>query len=257
MPRRDGASRPEGAIPRMCGITGWISYARDLTAEREVLEAMHRTMSCRGPDAEGVWVDRHAALGHRRLMSRDLLAEIDLEGYRDARYRQALAEVPHLEGESATERRMREICHMHLTRFVQVLLDRKDRISMAVGLEVRVPFCDHRLVEYVFNTPWSLKTFDGREKSLLRAATRDVLPDVVADRVKSPYPSTQDTRYADALRGQVRDLLADPDAPARPLVDEEAAGRAVRSTGHESRQAMEMTLGVDSWLRRYGVELAL
>ncbi|MEU8826004.1 asparagine synthase (glutamine-hydrolyzing) [Streptomyces sp. NPDC048636] len=195
--------------------------------------------------------------GLETLMSRELLTKIDLEGYRDARYRQALAEVPRLEGESAAERRMREICHLHLTRFVQILLDRKDRISMAVGLEVRVPFCDHRLVEYVFNTPWSLKTFDGREKSLLRAATRDVLPDAVADRVKSPYPSTQDTRYADALRGQVRELLADPGAPARPLIDKEAAERAVHGREHESRQAMEMVLGVDSWLRAYGAELAL
>jgi asparagine synthase (glutamine-hydrolysing) len=70
---------------------------------------------------------------------------------------------------------------------VQILLDRKDRLSMAVGLEVRVPFCDHRLVEYVYNTPWSLKTYDGREKSLLRGATQDVLPESVVWRVKSPY----------------------------------------------------------------------
>jgi asparagine synthase (glutamine-hydrolysing) len=86
---------------------------------------------------------------------------------------------------------MREVCYLHLTRFVQVLLDRKDRMSMAVGLEVQVSFCDHRLVQYVFNTPWEMKTFDGREKSLLRAATLDVLPESVAQRVKSPYPSTR------------------------------------------------------------------
>lgn len=58
----------------MCGITGWISYDKDLTAEREVLDAMNRTMSCRGPDADGLWLDTHAALGHRRL------AVIDIEG---------------------------------------------------------------------------------------------------------------------------------------------------------------------------------
>jgi asparagine synthase (glutamine-hydrolysing) len=91
---------------------------------------------------------------------------------------------------------MRRICHLHLTRFVRVLLDRKDRASMAVGLEVRVPFCDHRLVEYVYNTPWALKSFDGREKSLLREVTADVIPKSVYDRVKSPYPSTQETPSA-------------------------------------------------------------
>ena len=103
--------------------------------------------------------------------------------------------MPELTGPAAEdphERRMREICYLFLTRFLPNLLDRKDRMSMAVGLEVRVPFCDHRLVEYVFGTPWAHKTFDGREKSLLRAATADVLPQSVVQRVKSPYPSTQD-----------------------------------------------------------------
>ena len=115
---------------------------------------------------------------------------------------------------------MRTICHLHLTRFVRMLLDRKDRVSMAVGLEVRVPFCDHRLVEYVYNTPWALKTFDGREKSLLRHAAAHVAAGVGArTRVKSPYPSTQDPAYAAALQQQAKEVLADPDHPVFALVD--------------------------------------
>src|SRR6202011_6071239 len=110
-------------------------------------------------------------------------------------------------GEDGIERRMREISYLHLTRFVQFLLDRKDRMSMAVGLEVRVPFCDHRLVEDVYNAPWSLKSYDGREKSLLRGAARDLLPESVAQRVKSPYPSTQDPHYVGAIQAQAKDLL--------------------------------------------------
>jgi asparagine synthase (glutamine-hydrolysing) len=94
---------------------------------------------------------------------------------------------------------MREISYLHLTRFVQFLLDRKDRMSMAVGLEVRVPFCDHRLVDYVFNIPWRLKTFDGREKSILRTATREPLPHSIVERQKNPYPSTQDPAYEKRL----------------------------------------------------------
>src|SRR5262249_52711195 len=99
-----------------------------------------------------------------------LRQHLDVASYEQDRYHEALGEVPHLAQASALERRMREICYLHLTRFVTMLLDRKDRLSMAHGLEVRVPFCDHRLVDYVFNTPWAFKTFDGREKSLLRAA---------------------------------------------------------------------------------------
>ncbi len=195
--------------------------------------------------------------GRESLLDGGLLDKLDLAGYRDARYREALAEVPYRDGDTGLERRMREVSYLHLTRFVQVLLDRKDRMSMAVGLEVRVPFCDHRLVDYVFNTPWSLKTFDGREKSLLRAAALDVLPESVAQRVKSPYPSTQDPRYTEALRGELRQVLADADSPVRPLLDLGAAREAAGSEGEGFRASMELALALDEWLRQYGTELAL
>ncbi|WP_042390932.1 asparagine synthase (glutamine-hydrolyzing) [Streptacidiphilus melanogenes] len=195
-------------------------------------------------------------IGRDALLAPGLLGKIDVPGYQQARYREAIAEVPRLAGESGHERRMREISHLHLTRFVQTLLDRKDRASMATGLEVRVPFCDHRLVEYVFNAPWAMKTFDGREKSLLRAATRDVLPDVVAERVKSPYPSTQDPGYAEVLRGDLRALLADRDAPVRDLLDVGATADAVADApGPDLRNSAEVVLALDTWLRNYDVTL--
>ncbi len=193
----------------------------------------------------------------KSLLDRSLLRKVDPDGYLDARYREALAEVPHLRGETGADRRMREISHLHLTRHLQFWLDRKDRMSMATGLEVRVPYCDHRLVEYVFNTPWSMQTFDGREKSLLRAAAADVLPESVSRRVKSPYPSSQDPRYADILRARMRALLADGAAPVRDLLDLPGAEAAARSSGDDYRYGMEFVLALDSWLREYRVELAL
>jgi asparagine synthase (glutamine-hydrolysing) len=192
------------------------------------------------------------------LLAPGLLEKLDIAGYRRERYREALTEVPRLDGESAKEARMREVSYLHLTRFVQFLLDRKDRASMATGLEVRVPFCDHRLVQYVFNTPWAMKTFDGREKSLLRAAARDVLPDAVAERVKSPYPSTQDPRYALAVRDELRALQADSDAPSRPLLDGAVLDEACADeTGAPFRASAELVLDLDRWLRTYDVSVEL
>jgi asparagine synthetase B (glutamine-hydrolysing) len=193
------------------------------------------------------------------LLRPDLLQRLDVPGYRHAAYRAALAEVPHLDGPTGLERRMREICYLHLTRFVQVLLDRKDRMSMASGLEVRVPFCDHRLVEYVFNTPWAMKTFDGREKSLLRAATADLLPASIAARRKSPYPSTQDPTYEEALHEEVAKLLAN-DAPVVPLLDVERTRAAVNQpveavSTDVSRRQLEFVLGLAAWLDEYDVVL--
>ncbi|MGW0467644.1 asparagine synthase (glutamine-hydrolyzing) [Streptomyces sp. NPDC003027] len=192
------------------------------------------------------------------LLDRGLLHRLDLEGHQRAHYRRALREVPHPDGTDATEHRMREICYLALTRSLPLLLERKDRMSMATGLEVRVPFCDHQLVEYLYNTPWSMKTFDGREKSLLRAAVRDLLPDAVAQRKKSPYPSTQDRGYARAVRTELARLLDDPNAPVHGLLDGAATQEALTTTDPDSmRRGAELVLGLDGWLREYGVRLTL
>jgi asparagine synthase (glutamine-hydrolysing) len=195
------------------------------------------------------------------LLDPGILQKLDVDGYVADRYRDALAEVPRLDGETGHERRMREVCYLHLTRFLQVLLDRKDRMSMATGLEVRVPFCDHRLVQYVFNTPWSMKTFDGYEKSLLRAASTDLLPRSVLERRKSPYPATQDPAYEEALRGQLGELLARGDAPVLPLLDLDRARALAKGGGagrsEFDRAPMEQALLLDAWLTRYGVRLEI
>jgi asparagine synthase (glutamine-hydrolysing) len=193
-----------------------------------------------------------------------LAKQLDLPRYVEAQYRTALAEVPELTGPAAAdphERRMREICYLFLTRFLPLLLDRKDRMSMAVGLEVRVPFCDHRLVEYVFGTPWAHKTFDGREKSLLRAATADLLPASVVQRVKSPYPQIQDAGYEQMLRRQIAALL-EQDSPVTPLLDPEAvrerlAAPAGANRAMAARMPLEQVLALDAWLRDYEVTVDL
>lgn len=186
---------------------------------------------------------------------------LDLDGYTRDSYATAVTGVQRLDGESDFEFRMRTISYLHLTRFVRVLLDRKDRASMAVGLEVRVPFCDHRLVEYVYNAPWALKSFDGREKSLLREATADVLPRSVYDRVKSPYPSTQDPAYAVALQRGLKELLTRPSHPVFDLVSRAWLKRAVEITTPQitqaSRRGLERTLDLALWLDLYTPTLTL
>lgn len=196
------------------------------------------------------------------LLAPDVRGRLDSEAYRQARYREALQEVPVLPGESALDRRMREITYLNLTRFLQTLLDRNDRMSMAVGLEVRVPFCDHRLVDYVFNVPWHMKNADGREKSLLRAAAREVLPEVIYNRVKTPYPATQDPRYENGLRDELAELLSDNNAPVRPLLDVKKAATWTRRTDAAvsqpyNRGSLEAALSLNRWMKEYKLDLAL
>jgi asparagine synthase (glutamine-hydrolysing) len=195
------------------------------------------------------------------MLNDDVHSTLDLAGYRRAQYETAIAEVDHLESESDLEYRMRISSYLHLTRFLRLLLDRKDRMSMAVGLEVRVPFCDHRLVEYVYNAPWSLKTYDGREKSLLRGAARDLLPESVAQRVKSPYPSTQDPQYVGAIQEQAQDLLAHRDHEVFSLVNPNRLGDAVRqdpaAISPTARHGLEQTLDLAAWIDIYRPQILM
>lgn len=198
----------------------------------------------------------------KTLFDSVLLRQLDMPGFVADSYRQAISDAPTLPGEGPVEQRMRQMSYLNLTRFVQTLLDRKDRMSMAVGLEVRVPFCDHRLVEYAFNIPWDMKAFDGREKSILRAATRDLLPDSIAERIKSPYPSTQDPAYEQALRRSLAAIMADPNAPVRELLDAsrvtETLDRPLSSTSPMyDRMGMELAVGLNTWLTEQDVSLAL
>jgi asparagine synthase (glutamine-hydrolysing) len=190
----------------------------------------------------------------------DITAALDLPAYIADRYADAVAEVEPLDGESAHETRMRVMCYLHLTRFVRMLLERKDRISMAVGLEVRVPFCDHRLVEYVYNTPWTMKTFDGKEKSLLRAATADLLPESIQNRTKAPYPATLDPRYTGALLEQANELLTTDD-PVFDLVDRSWLAGITRQDSAtmpiDVRNGIERVLDLSTWLDIYRPELRL
>jgi asparagine synthase (glutamine-hydrolysing) len=122
-----------------------------------------------------------------------------------------------------------------------------------------VPFCDHRLVGYVFGVPWSHKTFDGREKSLLRAAAADLLPESVLQRVKSPYPSTQDAGYERILRRRVSALL-EADAPVTPLIRGDAVRERLAApvgaySGMGARLQLEQVLALNTWLSDYGVTL--
>ncbi|MFE5818809.1 asparagine synthase (glutamine-hydrolyzing) [Streptomyces sp. NPDC056479] len=185
--------------------------------------------------------------------------DLNIGEFRADTYRSALAAVPHLDGESAAEHRQREMQHLSLTRWLRQLLHRKDRLSMARGLEVRVPYCDHRLVQYAFEAPWALQSFDGREKSLLRAAASGLAPDSVLRRPKNHYPATHHPDYNRGLQDLARDALAVEQV--RALADETRVKPCLDTPperlewGHRLR--LERVVDLALWLDHHKPELAL
>lgn len=146
---------------------------------------------------------------------------LDLDGYSSMRYKESIAEVPVFDDDSAEEKRRREISYLNINWFMTNLLDRKDRMSMASGLEVRVPFCDHRLVEYVWNIPWDMKNRDNISKNVLREAAKGILPEDVRVRRKSPYPKTHNPHYEESVKTLLDGVISDPNAPILSLCDKE------------------------------------
>ncbi|NKY45270.1 asparagine synthase (glutamine-hydrolyzing) [Nocardia cerradoensis] len=196
------------------------------------------------------------------MLSPELRAHLDLDAAVVDRHREAVAELAPLAGEEGPDRRIREVFHLELTRFLPFLLDRKDRMSMRTGLLVRLPFCDHRLVEYLWNVPWDLKRHGGQEKGILRAAAEPWLPPQVAKRPKSGFPFGQSPHYLAAVREATRAMLADPSAPALALLNtgalaELAEGDRWHSGTFTPPPWLPRALQLNTWLRDYRVEVRL
>lgn len=203
----------------------------------------------------------------RDLSPRTMLLEeafarsLDLPDYVHARYEQTLQAVPQFPGEPEDEQRRREISYLNIRWFMTTLLDRMDRTSMYWGLEARVPFADHRIVEYLWNVPWSMKYRDGTEKHLLRAACGDLLPKEIAWRKKSPYPKTYSPAYERALARRFEQILQDANAPVRPLLDEKKARAFLKTPAEYGKpwfgqlmaapQLMAYLIQVNFWLKQY------
>lgn len=217
-------------------------------------------------DQDTVWGDTFPWLGNSpRLtdcLAPDVRARIRPNDDERDRYATLLARVPRLTGESGLQARMREVLYLSLQGPLVYLLDRKDRMSMAVGLEVRVPFCDHTLLEYVWNVPWKMKVADGREKSLLRAAVADLLPAKVLERRKSAYPATFSPAHAKTVRAALDALLDDSDSPLADLLDVPkvrvlAAGEGRMMTMADNLHLLLPLIEVDRWMRSYNVSLTV
>ena len=197
------------------------------------------------------------------FLNSDITNEIAPESFVNDMYLQTIAECDILPGTSTQERRMKEMVNLNQVWFMQTLLDRKDRMSMACGLEVRVPFCDYRIAEYLYGVPWEYKDFNNQEKGLLRYAMNGLLPESVLWRKKSPYPKTYDPQYLQAVSDMLRQLLDKKDAPIYGLVNRQTLAELMHTefTWPWYGQLMKLPqtiayfLQINFWLEHYKVQI--
>ncbi|QIZ07087.1 asparagine synthase (glutamine-hydrolyzing) [Priestia megaterium] len=181
--------------------------------------------------------------------------KLKLNDYVMEKYNQAVAETPRLEGESGEDAKRRELFYINMINFMTTLLDRKDRMSMGASLEVRVPFADHRLVEYVWNIPWEMKMYRGREKGILRKAFEGILPEEVLYRKKSPYPKTHNPAYTIAVQKLVENILQDKSSALHEFFNKEQLESIVKSGGNSFQEPWFGQLMTGPQLLAYLVQL--
>jgi asparagine synthase (glutamine-hydrolysing) len=192
--------------------------------------------------------------------------KLNLQEYVQQRYNETIEEVPRLEGENPLEAKRRELFYLNMIWFMTTLLDRKDRMSMGASLEVRVPFADHRLVEYVWNIPWEMKMYGNREKGILRRALEGILPNDVLYRKKSPYPKTHHPLYTKLVKQWLKEILADKTSALYEFFEQEKLMQIVETEGKAFQEpwfGQLMTgpqllahLGqIHVWFKEYGISI--
>ncbi|WP_158735231.1 asparagine synthase (glutamine-hydrolyzing) [Alteribacillus sp. YIM 98480] len=201
-----------------------------------------------------------------QLLNDKYRKNINMEEYALKRYRETVNETPYSPNDNEKEKRHKEMSYLNMNWFMATLLERKDRMSMRASLEVRVPFADHELVEYVWNVPSDWKRWGGKEKGILRKALEGILPDDVLYRKKNPYPKTHHPKYTTMMTEKMNDILSKNEAPLYELMDPSQLKKLAESNGASFKvpwfgqlmtgpQLLAYLWQVNYWLETYQVTI--
>ena len=193
---------------------------------------------------------------------------MDLKEYIDFKYEMSLSKVKFLNNDSEMNKLERKLIYLTSNWFMQTLLDRTDRAAMYNGFEVRVPFCDYRIVEYCWNIPWEMKAYKGREKGLLRHAMKNMLPEEIINRKKSPYPKTHNPNYTKIVRDGLSEIMKNENAPINQLLNRKYILDIIETDGKAftrpwfgqlmtGPQLMAYLIQVNMWLEKYQPQIII
>ena len=202
------------------------------------------------------------------LLNSKISEKVNLKDYINYRYQESLNEVQILDEDSKETKEKRKISHLTLNWFMQTLLDRSDRMAMYNGFEIRVPFCDYRLAQYVWNIPWEIKALNGREKGLLRYIMKDLLPEEIVNRKKSPYPKTWNPSYLKKVKEMLSKIMENEKSPINNLLNRDYILEIVKTDGKAftrpwfgqlmtGPQLMAYLCQVNMWLEKYRPEIEI
>ena len=193
--------------------------------------------------------------------------KINAENYINERYAQTVAQADVSRSDDRTdnkdERRMKELVNLNMKWFMQTLLERQNMMARAGGLQVRAPFCDYRIAEYLYNVPWEYKDYNNTEKGLLREAMRGFLPAKVLRRKKSPYPKTHNPEYLGAVSKALAEIINEPSSPLLKIADKHALANLIAIAPDiqwygqlmNAPQAIAYFVQINYWLKKHKIRI--
>ena len=202
------------------------------------------------------------------LLNINIKDKVKLKEYVSNMYKEAISEVPLEETIDNKDITMKILSYLTMYYFGANLLDRSDRMSMLSSLEVRVPFADHNLVEYVYNIPWDIKNINNMEKGILREAFKDLIPEEVLYRKKSPYPKTFSPIYTKLVIDEVNRILNDKNCKIKEIINIEYVKNIISNDNTNFKvpwfgqlmrrpQLLAYLIQLEMWINEYDIEIKL
>ena len=253
-----------------------------LFSRRIATEARHVVSGECGDEVFGgyPWFNREELIGkdgfpwsgsialRESVLTKETAQALDVRAYVEDNYREALRRQETLPGEDGRSARLRQLQGLCFEYFMANLQERAAAMGGAAGLTVLTPYCDDRLVQYVYNVPWAVKALGGQEKGLLRTAMQHLLPEELLWRKKSPYPKTYHPLYTQLVQETMKSILSESSAPILQLVDRAAIERLMAGPLSPTEtpwfgqlmtgpQMLAYLIQINQWMLRYRVEVEL
>ncbi|MEG1141994.1 MAG: asparagine synthase-related protein [Clostridia bacterium] len=202
------------------------------------------------------------------LIRNDILNEITIKEYIDFRYRETLKNITYLENEDKEYRNMQYIT---IKWFMSTLVERTEKIATAVDLDVRMPFSDYRIFEYVYNLNKELK-FNNldkpTEKYLLKKAFENELPEDIIKRKKSPFPKTYNLEYLNLVKEELTKIINNKNNRIQEFINIEYLKNIIDTNGENLTenffgqlmtypQLLAYIIQIEYWLNIYNIEVKI
>nr|MBA2733066.1 asparagine synthase (glutamine-hydrolyzing) [Acidobacteriota bacterium] len=212
-------------------------------------QKLSRTFLYRTPDIENLYFDNFAVF--TRAMQGELLAPQTKERASSLDPYVIIRAVFESSGASSLLDRM---LYADLKTYLHELLMKQDQMSMAASLESRVPFLDHKLVEFSARLPTRMKIRRGRTtKYVLRQSMKNVLPEEILKRPKMGFPVPVGAWFRGSFRSVIDEYVLSPRAQERGLFDGAFIRRLVagHQAGEKHDERLWALVNFEMWMRRF------